>query len=542
MNGSSATKRFGTWAIAALLALTLAPSTDTHAAKAPAKINVWKVYEEANKAKDKKDFKTAVAKYLQIALEFIAKKEFNNAALMYNKAGDLQSQLALYDDAVKSWDLEAANWTKANKTQEAIAAARKADWIRSRFELYVADESAAGSVYHGVKYEPRNGTLLGAYAENDPAVHNANGGDKFYMTDFPALTGKKHAMYLLYTTYGLNFFESYKRHIDIARKEGVALQVALQPMKGLGAVQDDEYLRSLARSARDAQIPIFLRFANEMNGSWVKEWYSADPKPYIEKFRIVAKVFHEEAPNVVMVWSPNYFPPDNITKYYPGDDAVDWVGVSMYQTFNGSLDPLKKGIDRSSYIEKFDHIYKLYAKKKPIILSEGAVSYTDPVLHSDRNAWAAYQTKVFYESIPLLYPGVKAVVWFDATKKEEGRLNSYLLSKSPSLLGAYKQSVQNPYFLSGVTENSKVAYKSLASGKLAAKPQTIAAYVKTVSPILGKVEYSMNGKLVAAAKTAPWTLAYDFTSLKGKTVELAVKAFDDKGASVSSRTFKLTIQ
>ncbi|WP_219638055.1 glycosyl hydrolase [Cohnella sp. CFH 77786] len=529
---------------AAALLWTTTASPQAEAALA-AKVNVWRVYGEANKAKGKNDYKTAIAKYLQIAPLFAEKKDYNNAALMYNNAGDLQSKLGLYDDAVASWDLEAAAWAMGGKTQESIAAKRKADWIRSRFELFVQDGSAAGSVYHGVKYEPKNGALIGAYAENDPAVHASKNGEKFYMTDFPELTGKKHAMYLLYTVYdrdaGTNFFESYKRHIEIAKRENVALEVALQPSKGLDQVEDDGYLRELARSAKEAGIPIFLRFANEMNGDWV-EWYSPDPATYIEKFRVVAKAFHEEAPNVVMVWSPNYFPPDNIEKYYPGDDAVDWVGVSMYQTFNGSLDPLKKSVDRSSYVEKFDRIYKLYAKKKPIMLSEGAVSYTDPVMHTDRNAWAAYQTRVFYESLPLLYPGVKAVVWFDATKKERGRLNSYTLSASSELLGAYKQSIGNPYYLSAVGEESVAAFKPLASGTITAGRQTIAAYIKTVSPILGKAEYWVNGKKAATVTSAPWKFDYDFTSFKGKTVDLTVKAFDDKGVIVSSKTDKLTVR
>lgn len=530
--------KMGIVLLAAVLAIA---SISWRPADAATTVNVWKIYNEANTAKAKKDFKTAIAKYLQIAPAFEAKKEYNNAALMYNKAGDLQAQLELYDDAVRSWDLESAQWTKAAKTQESIAAKRKADWIRSLFSLFVQDASAVGAAYHGAMYEPKNGALLGSYAESDTAVHNPKGSDKHYITDFPKLTGKKHAMYLLYSTYGLNFFKDYARHIAMAKTEGVALQVALQPMDGLEKVQDDEYLRGLARSAKEAGIPIFLRFANEMNGNWV-EWYSPDPAEYIEKFRIVAKVFHEEAPNVVMLWSPNYFPPDNLTLYYPGDDAVDWVGVSMYQVFNGDLDPLKKAQDRSSYVEKFDNIYKLYGKKKPIMLSEGGVSYTDPVHHVDRSAWAAYHTKLFFGSIPLLYPGVKAVVWFDATKKEAGRLNSYTLSDNVTQLAAYKQGVGNPYYLSTVGEESTVAFRPIADGKIGAGKQTIAAYVKTVSPVLSRVEYWIDGKKTATKTDAPWTFEYDFTPYKGKKLDLTLKAYDSAGKPISSKSFNFAVQ
>ena len=59
------------------------------------------------------------------------------------------------------------------------------------------------------------------------------------------------------------------------------------------------YLHEFARAARDSKTPIFLRYASEMNGEWVP--YHGDPKAYIEKFRLVARVMHAEAPNVAMV-------------------------------------------------------------------------------------------------------------------------------------------------------------------------------------------------------------------------------------------------
>ena len=43
-----------------------------------------------------------------------------------------------------------------------------------------------------------------------------------------------------------------------------------------------------------------------MNGEWVP-WYG-DPEKYKEKFRLVHDIMEQEAPNVAMVWSPNFFP------------------------------------------------------------------------------------------------------------------------------------------------------------------------------------------------------------------------------------------
>jgi len=503
--------------------------------------NLWANYEAAETARASGKHQEAIYKYKLVIPEFVKTEDYTNAALMYNKMAQSQVALSLYDDAVKSWESEAGYWDRAGKTQEAIAASRKADWVRSRIELFVkVDEGAApNTIYHNGKYEPKVGALLGAYAENDAKVHDTADGNPHYISAFPALTGKKHAMYLLYTSWGVDFFAAYAGHIARAKEAGVGLQIALQPMNGLDEVKDDEYLRKFARDAGAAGIPIFLRFANEMNGEWV-EWYG-DPAAYIAKFRLVSRVFREEAPNVAIVWAPGYFPPDNIEDYYPGDDYVDWVGVSMYQTYNGTLDPLNQGVDRSSYIEKFDHIYNLYAKRKPIFISEGGVSYSHPYDSEDKTDWAVYQIEQFYSSLPLLYPGVKGMFWFDTTKQESGRVNSYLLSGNDRALAAYKKAVSNPFYLSSIGDESPVSYEALGTSVKAAKVE-LSAYVRAVEPMLGKVVYSIDGKTVASVTRAPWTFSYDFSALKGKTAELEVTAYSTTGKPVTSKTVKLKVQ
>ncbi len=504
-------------------------------------VNVWRNYDEAEQARAAGYHQTAIDKY-KISLKlFLEENDTTNVALMYNKMAESQLALTFYDDAVSSWELEAIYWSKAGKTQETIAANRKADWIRSRFELFVKarDDEQANTLFHNAKYEPKTGAYIGAYAENDKMVHDSKDGNPHYITEFPNMTGKKHAMYLLYTTWGINFFESYSGHIQRAKDAGVGLQVALQPVNGLDEVMDGEYIRSLAKQANAAGIPIFMRFANEMNGEWV-DWYD-EPAVYIEKFRLVSNVFKQEAPNVVMVWAPSYFPPDNIEAYYPGDEYVDWVGVSMYQTYNGALDPLKLGVDRSSYIEKFENIYNLYAKKKPVFISEGGVSYSHPTAElSDKTDWAVYQMKQLYANLPMLYPGVKGVFWFDTTKSESGRLNSYTLSGNDKVLTAYKKAVSNPFYLSTVGDQSPVTYKPLGQ-TVAPRKLELSAYIRTVEPLLAKVTYTIAGKTVATVTKAPWTFSYDFATHKGSTVDLKVTAYSSNGKAISDKTVTVKV-
>src|SRR5690606_9868459 len=119
---------------------------------------------------------------------------------------------------------------------------------------------------------------------------------------------------------------------------GRYVHIAFEPNDGLDKVKDDEYLREFADDLAATKAPIFLRYASEMNGDWVK--YHGDPELYREKFRLVSKVMKERAPNVAMVWCPFSTPVGSIPDYYPGDEWVDWVGVNIYSVtyLNQNLD------------------------------------------------------------------------------------------------------------------------------------------------------------------------------------------------------------
>src|SRR5690606_17176725 len=106
--------------------------------------------------------------------------------------------------------------------------------------------------------------------------------------------------------------------------------------------------------------PIFLRYASEMNGDWVK--YHGDPELYREKFRLVSKVMKERAPNVAMVWCPFSTPVGSIPDYYPGDEWVDWVGVNIYSVtyLNQNLDLPAAHIAPTTHLR---YIYENYAER-----------------------------------------------------------------------------------------------------------------------------------------------------------------------------------
>ncbi|BBH22216.1 hypothetical protein Back11_35610 [Paenibacillus baekrokdamisoli] len=525
MSGKSRMMAMG-WKMLAVILVVVLSVTTFHSNDVQAQ-DVWGIMKEARKLDEQGKYAEAINKYKQTLPEFEQTKQYGNLAQMYRSIGDDYVKLVNFDLAVVNYDKEAEYSAKANQTQISIAAKRKADMLRSNAQLFIETnaETVGAANTHGARFEPKNGALLGAYAELDPKVHNAQNSKPFYSDAFPEMTGKKHAAYLLYFKYG-DSFSKLKTHIEYARKNGTALEIGLQPLKGLSEVNDNDYLRMLAKDVAEAGIPIFLRFANEMNGDWVP-WHNDGPKAYIEKFRLVSKVFHEEAPdNVVMVWAPDRLPDYNIQDYYPGDDAVDWVGVSLYTIFNPSTDPLKQGEDRSSHVEKFDQIYKLYAARKPVFISEGGVAYMYPEKKQDKTDWAVYKTKEFYASLPMLYPRVKAVFWFDSNHDSTNRIKYYMLSANQKLLDAYKTSISNPFYLSSIGDESPIAYKPINNQSVGASVQKVSAYVKTWSATLSKVVYEIGGKPVAAVAQLPWTASINFAPYKGKKIDIVIKAYN----------------
>lgn len=159
---------------------------------------------------------------------------------------------------------------------------------------------------------------------------------------------------------------------DLARAAaGGAIAVAdLQPSADLEALTSRDAMQlttQLNRLSRETGSSFLVRFGAEMNGTWVP--WGQRPAAYVSAFRDLAQVLHARALSASTVWSPVYgagYPfggaidgvrslgvlsssaspgdlsrldtdgdgrldegDDPYSPYYPGDRAVDWVGLSM---------------------------------------------------------------------------------------------------------------------------------------------------------------------------------------------------------------------
>ena len=105
----------------------------------------------------------------------------------------------------------------------------------------------------------------------------------------------------------------------------------------------DRYIRSWAKGVKGLGYTIALRFAHEMNGNWYP-WgvftNGNDSREYVRAWRHVHGIFTSVgATNVIWVWSPNIIwnTFTHLSSLYPGNNYVDWIGLSGYYGTPGML-------------------------------------------------------------------------------------------------------------------------------------------------------------------------------------------------------------
>ncbi|MCW5940335.1 MAG: hypothetical protein KF884_11860 [Fimbriimonadaceae bacterium] len=312
----------------------------------------------------------------------------------------------------------------------------------------------ARSVYSGAVHEPKYGCFLGAYIDLDNRLQStftdSTGRQHRLPDEFERIVGKKHSSYFCYVGYGTRL---PKQWITALAMEDRIVHIALEPNNGLEFVRDDHYLQSLADDLKDTGAKIFLRFASEMNGPWVR-WHG-DTALYRAKFRLVSRVMKERAPNVAMLWVPYTTPVGGTNLYYPGDDAVDWVGVNMYSVTYYNQNKRTPG-DRVNPVTKLQRIYRDYAPRKPIVIGEYGATHYSAVEGKETVGFAVRSIRSLYAALPRLYPRVKAVHYFNGNNLElaHRQNNNYTVTQNAEVLQAYREAAAAEYYLSSATPRS----------------------------------------------------------------------------------------
>jgi hypothetical protein len=322
----------------------------------------------------------------------------------------------------------------------------------------------------------------------------------------------------MYVKYGQPF---PKQWVELLKAAGTIPHIAWEPTD-LNAVRDDEYLNNFAKAAREADWPIFFRFASEMNGFWTP--YHGNPKLYREKFRLVNRVLHRHAPRAATIWCVNNPPLGNAHEYYPGDDGCDWVGVNMYSVPFHENRRDKPAFDETP-LALLDPIYQKYSARKPIAICEFAASHQSSVDNKLVPDFAIAKLSQLYGALPLRYPRVKMINWFNMNTiryPTPGKSrNNYLLTENPRVLAAWREVTNSPHFLTQLERLGDVLppiARPLGGQKLRGKVR-FQVWAKTFLP-KAQLFVALDGKIVyRAQKGGAHSFDVDLSPLKkGKHV------------------------
>jgi hypothetical protein len=206
------------------------------------------------------------------------------------------------------------------------------------------------------------------------------------------------------------------------------------PLREIAAKRFDRYLRRAAGSARLWGRPLFVRFAQEMNGDWFP-WGRGDDGDTARDFRkawkhVVDLFRFHGATNVIWVWSPNQDSGGDfqLAPFYPGDEWVDWVALDGFN-FGGRVGwPSFTTLFASSY----DRVAAI--TNRPMMIAETGAN-------EDGGDKAAWVLSALGREAPR-FPRLRSVIWFDAARPEA----DFRIDSSTSSLRAFRHAASSPAF------------------------------------------------------------------------------------------------
>ncbi|MFS8130344.1 MAG: glycosyl hydrolase [Candidatus Dojkabacteria bacterium] len=254
----------------------------------------------------------------------------------------------------------------------------------------------------------------------------------------------------VFPTYLVPYFKQYKLEPVITWepwKRDFKNGNILQPEYSLSSIVyglHDGYIKSWAIATKEAQIPIIIRFAHEMvTPEGTKSWYpwQGEPDNYVAAYRRIVQIFRDNgATNVKFMWNPIvYDGSGSIDIYYPGDNYIDYIGLSVINLGTGFS---KSGVKLTwtTCDEKFIPQYAAIANyTKPVILAE--------ILSSDTGGSKALW---YNECFPLFKTATKLVgmisVQVDDTYSISEVNADWRVNSTGSSLQAFKTGVKNGDF------------------------------------------------------------------------------------------------
>ncbi len=303
----------------------------------------------------------------------------------------------------------------------------------------------------------------------------------------------------------------------------------------------DEYIRRNLEYLSTLKCKILIRFGGEVN-CWAslpttREDFEKYGKQFIDKFKEafikISNSVKEYCPKAGMIYSPNdisnwYFTHED---FYPGDEYVDWVGMSTYCNDTSETEfELSSGSDayycHGDYYEnqiiKIAPIVKAYSDRKPIIITEGGYCYKseDGVQSVDH---ASEAMEYFYTYLSRVYPQIKCVMYFNANFGD----NHYRLfgteDKHDDLGELYRElNCNNVSMEYSMGRGELCGYTELKNIDEVLDSLNLSVYASYPTTEDITVSYSLNGSKVYSSDNYPYSFSINASDLKAGSYILGV--------------------
>lgn len=241
-----------------------------------------------------------------------------------------------------------------------------------------------------------------------------------------------------------------------------------EPVYKLQSIIDGQFDSDLllwCKAARDYALPLLVEYGTEVNGEWFSWngiWNGAGqtddygdpaepdgPERFRHAYRHIIQICRDvDARNITWVFHLNAsdWPDEDwnaFENYYPGDEWIDWIGLSNY----GAQTPMDEyWVD---FRDEIDAVYprlEALATTKPIFIAEFGVAMNNPL--GDQAAWARAALTDITSS---RWPRLIGFSWWNEWWQNDDEPNhdtTMRLQDNPQLAAVFQQLVgQNPLVL-----------------------------------------------------------------------------------------------
>jgi beta-mannanase len=169
------------------------------------------------------------------------------------------------------------------------------------------------------------------------------------------------------------------------------------------------------------------------------------PERFRDAYRHIIEIFWEErADNVTWFYHVNGGSAPNedwnsMKSYYPGDDYIDWIGVSVYgpQKPGDGWVSFQEGLDAA--IMELSHI----SLNKPLaILEFGTIDGPDV---SSKSMWIKDALNYITSD---KYPRIKAISYWHSKWDNDNGVSDMRLDSTPESLQSYQDVISSGFFIS----------------------------------------------------------------------------------------------